>query len=184
VVRGDRLAREPGDAVPITTLRAAAAFLGLPLSGDPGVGHDLPPYAPDADLRVDAAASAALGSWYAFGHGALQRLADAATAGDEAVSVTEAQLWPEHFDLALTAELADGRKVNVGFSPGDTFSAEPYLYVGPHDAGSLADPYWNAPFGAYRTYEELRRQPDAAAAADSFINSGLALAAAQDAGAG
>ena len=171
------MARDPGEAVPITTLRDAAAFLGIALTDDPGVGHDLPPYAPDADLRVDAAASAALGAWYAFGHGALQRLADAATAGDEAVSVTEAQLWPEHFDLAVTAEVPDGRQVNVGFSPGDTFSAEPYLYVGPHDTSSLADPFWNAPFGAYVTYEELRGRPDPAAAADGFINRGLAVAA-------
>ena len=52
VVRGDRLARVPGDAVTITTLRDAAGFLGLTLTDDPGVGHDLPPYAPDADLRA------------------------------------------------------------------------------------------------------------------------------------
>jgi hypothetical protein len=178
------LARDPGEAVPITTLREAAAFLGITLTDDPGVGRDLPPYAPDADLRVDAAASEALGAWYAFGHGALQRLADAAMAGDEAVSVTEAQLWPEHFDLAVTAEVPDGRRVNVGFSPGDTFSAEPYLYVGPHDAGSLADPFWNAPFGAYVTYEELRGRPDPAATADGFINRGLAVAAAANEGEG
>ena len=105
-------------------------------------------------------------------------------AGDEAVSVTEAQLWPEHFDLALTAEVPDGRRVNVGFSPGDTFSAEPYLYVGPHDAGSLADPFWNAPFGAYVTYEELRGRPDPATAADGFIIRGLAVAAAANEGEG
>ena len=105
----------------------------------------------------------------------MQRLADAATAGDEAVSVTEAQLWPEHFDLAVTAEVADGRQVNVGFSPGDAFSAEPYLYVGPHDTSSLDSPFWNAPFGAYMTYEELRGRPDPAAAADGFINRGLAV---------
>ena len=36
----------------------------------------------------------------------------------------------------------------MGFSPGDTFSPEPYLYVGPHDAGSLSDPFWNAPLWA------------------------------------
>ena len=156
--------------MPITTLRDAAGFLGIALTDDPGVGHDLPPYAPDADLRVDAAASAALAAWYDFGHGALQRLADAATAGDEANSVTE------HFDLAVTAEVPDGRQVNVGFSPGDRFSAEPYLYVGPHDAGSLANAFWNAPFGAYVTYQELRSGPDPAAAADTFINRGLAVA--------
>ena len=176
VVRGDWLAREPGEALPITTLREAASFLGLELSSDPGVGHDLPPFAPDTDLRVDAAASVALGAWYAFGHGALERLADATMAGDEGVSVSEAQLWPEHFDLALTVELAGGRKVNVGFSPGDSFSAEPYAYVGPHDTGSLDDPFWNAAFGAYVTYDDLRRQPDAAAAADAFIARGLQLA--------
>lgn len=176
IVRGDRLVREPGEAVAITTVREAASFLGVALSADPGVGHDLPPFAPDTDLGVDATASEALGAWYAFGHGALERLADATMAGDEGVSVTEAQLWPEHFDLALTVELAGGRKVNVGFSPGDSFSAEPYAYVGPHDTVSLDDPFWNAAFGAYVTYDELRRQPDAAAAADAFIARGLQLA--------
>jgi hypothetical protein len=177
VVQGDRLARDPGAAAPITNLRDAAAFLGLALSDDPGVGQDLPPFAPDADLRVDAGASTALGAWYAFGNGALERLTDAATAGDEAVAVTEAQLWPEHFDLAVTAELAGGQKVNVGFSPGDAYSTEPYLYVGPHDTAALDEPFWNAPFGAVLEYEELRRQADPAAAADAFIARGLALAA-------
>jgi len=177
VVRGDRLARDPGEAVPITTLSDAAAFLGLALSDDPGVGHDVPPFAPDADLKVDAGASAALSAWYAFGQGALQRLTGAATAGDEAVAVTEAQLWPEHFDLAVTAELPGGQKVNVGFSPGDAYSTEPYLYVGPHDTAALGDPFWNAPFGAVLEYEALRREPDAAAAADAFIARGLELAA-------
>jgi hypothetical protein len=176
VVRGDRLVREPGEAIAITTVREAASFLGLELSADPGVGRDVPPFAPDTDLRVDAAASMALGAWYAFGHGALERLANASMAGDEAVSVTEAQLWPEHFDLALTVELAGGSKVNVGFSPGDSFSTEPYAYVGPHDTRSLGDPFWNAAFGAYVTYDELRREPDAAAAADAFIARGLQLA--------
>ena len=64
-----------------------------------------------------------------------------------------------------------------GLLPRRPFSAEPYLYVGPHDAGSLADPFWNAPFGAYVTYQELRSEPDPAAAADAFINRGLAVAA-------
>ena len=53
---------------------------------------------------------------------------------------------------------------------------EPYAYVGPHDTVSLDDPFWNAAFGAYVTYDELRRQPDAAAAADAFIARGLQLA--------
>ena len=48
-------------------------------------------------------------------------------------TMSEAQLWPEHFDLAVDVELAGGRHVNVGFSPGDRFSDEPYVYVGPQD---------------------------------------------------
>ena len=37
----------------ITTLRAAAAFVGIELSAEPGVGDDLPPYEPDVGLAVD-----------------------------------------------------------------------------------------------------------------------------------
>src|SRR5256885_14329888 len=53
LVRGDELVREPGDVVPIKTVRAAADFLGVDLSSDPGVGSDLPPYDPDAVLPID-----------------------------------------------------------------------------------------------------------------------------------
>jgi hypothetical protein len=63
VVRGDRLGVEPGRDVAITTVRAAAEFLGVTLSPDPGVGRDPPPFAPDVDLAVDAHASGRLGAW-------------------------------------------------------------------------------------------------------------------------
>src|SRR2546423_12736178 len=44
-VRADRLLRVPGDdSIRITTLREAAAFLGVDVSADPGVGRDLPPF--------------------------------------------------------------------------------------------------------------------------------------------
>jgi hypothetical protein len=176
LVRRDRLVREPGDATAITTIRDAASFLGQELDEDPGVGHELPPFRPDADLGIDADASAALGAWYAFGHAALERLGATGRTDAGPISLTEAQLWPEHFDLAVTAEVAGGGKVNVGFSPGDTFSAQPYLYVGPQDADGLSDPFWNAPFGAVLTYDALRREPDGAAAADRFIRQGLGVA--------
>ena len=74
VVRGDELVREPGAGARITTLRAAAEFLVVELSPDPGVGHDLPPFEPDAQLDVDATASLALGAWYAFGQQMLDGL--------------------------------------------------------------------------------------------------------------
>lgn len=170
VVRGVEVGREPGTAATITTLRAAAALVGLELSGDPGVGHDLPPYEPDADLAVDRDASTALGAWYAFGGLVLDRLPARVLAG----TVGSAQLWPEHFDLAVTVDVASGARANVGFSPGDGFEAEPYVYVGPVGAEPTDDPYWNAPFGAFLPYADLAASSDPAGAALGFVGEGLA----------
>ena len=85
-------------------------------------------------------------------------------------TISEAQLWPEHFDLAVTVELANGAKVNVGFSPGDSFSAEPYAYVGPFDTAGLDGEYWNAPFGAFLPYGRIDAEE---AAALAFALAGL-----------
>ncbi|MEZ5250005.1 MAG: hypothetical protein R2713_12570 [Ilumatobacteraceae bacterium] len=50
--------------------------------------------------------------------------------------------------------------VNLGGSPGDASSDEPYLYVGPWTADRPGDPdFWNAPFGAMRTRSELAADP-------------------------
>lgn len=173
VVRGDRIAVEPGEGVPITTVRAAAEFLGIEPSEDPGVGHDLPPYEPDADLVVDAEASLVLGVWYAFG----QRCLDALRAGLDGAEMSEAQLWPEHFDLAVTVELAGGPRVNVGFSPGDAGHDRPYVYVGPFDTAGLTGEYWNAPFGAALGWDDLQAGGDPEGAALSFVRRGLDLLA-------
>ena len=174
-VHGDRLTGPDGEAIPITTVAAAAAFLGIDLSPDPGVGHDLPPFEPHADLAVDHEASIAIGGWYEYAQGVLDRVASAtAEAGDAEVS--EAQLWPEHFDLAVVVTLAGtGGKVNVGFSPGDGFHDRPYVYVGPHDTAALdrQDGYWNAPFGAFLGYDSLADAEDSLAAAVEFIEAGL-----------
>jgi hypothetical protein len=170
VVRGDRLLRLPdGGDVPITTLRAAAAFVGIDLVADPGVGHDVPPFVPDDDLAVDDAASLALGAWYHFGQEVLDALHDELPSG----STSEAQLWPEHFDLAITIEPRPGGAVNVGFSPGDGFHAAPYVYVGPHDTANLVGDVWNAPFGAYLGHAALAAATDPRASALSFIREAL-----------
>ena len=105
---------------PITTVRAAAAFVGIELSAAPPVGHDLPPFEPDRHLEIDVDAAAVLADWWALGEEVL------ATLG-------EPQLWPEHFDMAIIVELPGGVGVNVGFSPGDAGHDAPYVYVGPHD---------------------------------------------------
>ncbi len=170
VVRGDRLEVTPGEGIDITTVRAAAEFLGIPLQADPGVGSDLPPFEPDAALDVDAASSLALGSWYWTGQQTLDALG--VRIGNEA-TISEAQLWPEHFDLAVTVDLPDGRKVNLGFSAGDGFETDPYVYVGPHDMTGVEGAYWNAPFGAYQPYEALDGQ-DPVASALAFIETGIA----------
>ena len=168
-VRGAHLVLDSGQAHRISTLRAAAAAVGVDLSPDPGVGHDLPPYEPDADLGVDSGASYQLGAWYRFGQEVIDGLGPAPAGG----SVSEAQLWPEHFDLAVIVTLPGGGNVNVGFSPGDGFQPAPYVYVGPHETTGLAGAYWNAPFGAYLGYEDLAGSPDAYAAATAFIVEGL-----------
>jgi hypothetical protein len=168
-VSGDQLAIDPGDRTRITTLRAAAEFLDISLSSDPGVGADVPPYAPDEDLLVDADASRALGAWYTFADCVLRDLA----ATERAMS--EAQLWPEHFDLAAQLDIDRRTKVNVGFSPGDRFSPDPYVYVGPHDTDHLSDIFWNAPFGAILGYDALLSKRSPEHEARSFIARGLDL---------
>jgi hypothetical protein len=50
--------------------------------------------------------------------------------------------------------------VNLGGSPGDGFSDEPYLYVGPWTSDRPGDSeFWNAPFGAFRTWSQLGAGP-------------------------
>jgi hypothetical protein len=143
---GDRRAR-------LTTLAETAAQVGVE-PGFPWSKH--PPgteFDPDAPLDVDPAAAAALARWFALGQEALSALA----AEVPVEQPSEPQIFPEHFDLGVTA----GR-VNYGFSPGDAAIPEPYAYVGPHDTPA-DDPFWNAPFGAYRTWREVTTPGEAMA---------------------
>lgn len=172
-VVGDELVRAPGDRHRLTTLAAAADWAGVELSADPGVGHDLPPLEPHEELGVDVAASEALGRWYAFGREVLDALPP------NGVTVGEAQLWPEHFDLALVAEAPGRGDVNLGCSPGDGYLDQPYVYVGPHDRSGLDSDYWNAPFGAVLSHAELTAAPDPHAGAVGFVVTGMHLAAAR-----
>src|SRR5262249_45817787 len=119
---------------PLTTLRAAAAFVGV----EPGMPDTV--YAPstpldlDRPLAVDAASAAALAWWFATADEALRafarevsaELAAAAVADPADAAPTPTTIWPEHFDLALSAG-----KVNYGASSGDDAIADPYAYVGP-----------------------------------------------------
>ena len=132
------------------SLVQAASFLGVAIDPGAAEGFDGPALG-DAErpLELDARSIELIARWYELGSGFLATLRSAGA--DDAVPPSEPQIWPEHFDLAL--DLGDegaGTRVNVGFSPGDAFSGEPYVYVGPWDRTVLegGDPVWDAPFGA------------------------------------
>jgi hypothetical protein len=173
-VEGACLVRErAGDteSIDITSLTAAAAFAGVELSSDPGIGHDPPPLGDcDSPLAVDAAAAESVGAWFAFSDAVLYELREELATSGQACS--EVQLWPEHFDLGCNIE-----GVNFGCSPGDGYLAEPYVYVGPWDTEGLADGgFWNAPFGAVLPYKELLTASDQHGAALDFLRRGAGLA--------
>jgi hypothetical protein len=119
----------------ITTLLAAAAFVGLDVPTD---------NLTDAPLEVYAGAASVLADTWLRGDEALTRLVDGASAADDATPI---HLWPEHFDIAteLGAEAA-GRRATYGVSPGDDQHPEPYAYVAPSTAPAATGPgtFWNA----------------------------------------
>jgi hypothetical protein len=127
-------------------LAAVAAAAGIDAGAPDGLYADHADL--DGDLAVDPAAAALLADWFARGDAGLRAL----------VPDAEPVLWPEHFDLGVTLD-----EVNYGISPGDAGHRRPYAYVGPWTPRE--GPFWNAPFGALRTADEL---PDAAAVAEFF----------------
>ncbi len=117
---------------------------------------------------VDAAAAAALASWFAFGAGVLEELrADTPLEHDP----TPPQLWPEHFDVAIELGAdARGQRAGYGASPGDELHAEPYLYVVPWSA-AVQGQRWNASAftGAELSYAALLASDDRRQAALDFF---------------
>ncbi len=130
----------------IVTVAQAAEFAGVTPGAPEQVYPPATPREPDAPLRIDRQAAQVLADWYQLGWRALAAFA-AAVPEDEPSS---AQLWPEHFDLGLSAA-----GINYGVSPGDGHIAVPYLYVGPHGGPPGADEFWNAPFGAVLRHHEV-----------------------------
>jgi len=147
---------------PLTTIRAAAEFAGITPGAPAEVYQPATPLDLDAPLMIEPGAARLLAEWYSLGAQALSRLA-AEIPGDQP---GPAVLWPEHFDVGITAAA-----INYGASPGDDHVADPYLYVGPHDGPPPGDPaFWNAPFGAARTF----RQVGTVAEAEAFFRDGRA----------
>jgi hypothetical protein len=125
-----------GEHRPVTTLADAAAFAGVDLAAPFSVGQDTPAVGdPAAPIALDPDELDALLDFFRKGWGVLESVADGAL-------IT---LWPEHFDAAFVWQ----DRANVGASPGDATSPEPYLYVGPWTSARPGpENAWNAPFGA------------------------------------
>lgn len=121
--------------------------------------HDVYADGPDIHLddliELDPDAARHLIHCFALGDEALHRL------DPEADRI----LWPEHFDVASALN-----EINYGISPGDSYLAEPYAYVGPWPVPQ--GEFWNAPFGAARLLSQL---PDAGAVL-AFFRQGQAEA--------
>ena len=156
----------------ITTLRAAADFVGI----DAGAPTDV--YQPstacelDAPLVIDRAAFDEIAGWYATVNAALHEFAERADPTKQAT----ATLWPEHFDVAIRLD-----DVNYGGLAGDDWCRTPYVYVGP-DPAVLPDPrqgFWNASFGASRSRDEVGSVAEIVA----FFEEGQAAARALQSGA-
>jgi hypothetical protein len=192
-ISGTRLIREiSGEANATTsleldgaTLAAAAEFAGVDLSESFEAGHDTPaPGDPHQRLSVDDVAARHLFRWFDLGWHVID--ATLGSLGDEAAP-TVVQLWPEHFDVGCDVAVSTDRRANLGASPGDSSSSEPYLYVGPWDDARPGDPaYWNAPFGAVLGYAALRAAANPQELGSAFLRRGLDLLASapQETGAG
>ncbi len=144
---------------PLTTVAAGAELIGADLFPG-GVPTD------DTPLEIDAPAAAQLGRWFALGAHVLEGLREDWAAEDP----SPANLWPEHFDIAIEAgSEADGRRANYGFSPGDADHDLPYLYVGPWSA-EVSGELWNGKGfnGAEIGFEELAAAEDQLQAALDF----------------
>jgi hypothetical protein len=154
----------------LTTLTAAAAFVGVPL-GAPPVYTPTTMFPADAPLAIDRDAALAIGDWYALGAALLGDL----RAAHAEVSSSDAQLWPEHFDLGCeVGDESAGTRATYGASPGDRTIPEPYLYVGPWDAARKTGDLGAYEFGGACTYTQLRESGEAGVTGRRFFESAAA----------
>jgi len=129
--------------VPIAgTFAEMAVALGVDF-GPPDAYPDGSEASPDEDAWLDEASARFIQDWYLVADAALRVIAPRETP----------ILWPEHFDVAILAD-----DTSYGASPGDDFHAMPYAYVSTGEHGG--EDFWNAPFGAIRSYEQMNDVDD------------------------
>jgi hypothetical protein len=161
-----------GRTTSLTTLGAAAEFVGVDPNADTGVYTATTTTDPTAWIAGDDRSATALVAWFTFGDAVLRGWA-AAHADESPATV---QLWPEHFDLGTDLGPDDARRANYGASPGDADHPLPYLYVGPWTTSE--DSFWDAGSYARLPYETLAASADPEAAAAEFFRRGHSVAAA------
>ncbi len=146
------------DATALTgTVGALAAVTDLDVGPPEGVYEVADPLAAETVLDIDPEAAELIHhSLYAGGFALTSALPD-----------QHPVLWPEHFDVAATAD-----EVNYGVSPGDDFHQLPYAYVGPWT--SRIGVFWNAPFGAFMTLDPSHDVDRLAADIGEFFERGRA----------
>lgn len=137
------------------TFGALAAAAGVEFGPPEGLYHDTSGCQPGEEIVIDPGSAGRLEAVFEIGELGMRAFAP----GSEPI------IWPEHFDLGITVD-----EVNYGISPGDAAIPEPYAYVGPHELPT--GEFWNAPFGAYRGFDELGD----AAAIEAFFVEGARLA--------
>ena len=173
-VEGAELVVQEGSTVrsaPITTLAAAAEFVGVE-PGTEAAEHDSPPLGDvDRSLGVTPAAGTFLGAWFGLAWAVLEELRVTPGASEP----DRPQLWPGHFDPALAIGDPEGGRATYGFSPGDSGHDEPYLYVGAWGEVDRSDPFWNEENfnGASLPYRELEASSDPYTTALDFLRGGL-----------
>lgn len=174
----DQLVLEVGDNVQSivpATLADAIELLGIEyVERWFNFGDQLAPIGLAASLAMDGEAAESLGHWFAFTNTVLGELSPASGA----VDVSEVQLWPEHFDVALEmGSDAAGQRASYGGSPGDHAHPEPYLYVAAWGEIDRAEPYWNdtAFNGASLSHAELLMADDPVALAVEFLQRGQSV---------
>jgi hypothetical protein len=153
------------------TISGLCSAIGFEPDPDFWVGVDTPPLGdPDEMLTLDSTAVQVLGEWYLLG----QRAIDDAVASIPAAAASVGRLWPEHFDYGIDLDAAPGVRTNLGAAAGDTYCDEPYLYVGPWDAGRPGpSDFWNTPFGAMLRRSDLDVADDPIHRAVEFFLQGI-----------
>lgn len=148
---------------PLRTVGDAASLAEVEPGAPADVYPPVMPLEPDVPLDLDPAAARVIHGWFHLTGQALEAFSREHAAEEPTI----AQLWPEHFDLAISMA-----EVNYGGSPGDDDHDAPYLYVGPWNLDGGGDSFWNEPFGASRPYDEVSAVGDAIA----FFEAGRAVA--------